>query len=235
MALPRERPLQFEHGNFSVSTVGNPCATVGQLPARRILYALLVGEKQYEIATARFCTQSCLKVSQLLVNSSATPHPMGSCRGLPCSSPLATPEQRALQKHLFSDPSNRVSGVLSLRFLYWPNIATTPERGPKTYQTKGCPKPFLGGVSFAKFTTSRHRNRSDDCIVACIAVGFRSESANRSENASHRKGDFLCRASHCTNRLFWSNLKNPVNPYPFNYGGWRSTPLIKGVGPQKTL
>ena len=34
----------------------------------------------------------CSKVGQLLVNSSPTPHPMGSCRGLPCSGPLATPE-----------------------------------------------------------------------------------------------------------------------------------------------
>ena len=75
-----------------MSKVGNPCPTLGQLLASRILYALLVGEKQYEIARARFCTQSCSKVGQLLVNSSPTPHPMGSCRGLPCSSRLATPE-----------------------------------------------------------------------------------------------------------------------------------------------
>ena len=60
------------------------------------LFPVLVGEKQYEIAQARFCTQSCSKVGQLLVNSSPTPHPMGSCRGLPCSSPLATPDQLAL-------------------------------------------------------------------------------------------------------------------------------------------
>ena len=51
-----------------------------------------IGEKQYEIARARFCTQSCLEVGQLLVNSSQTPHPMGSCTGLLCNSPLATPE-----------------------------------------------------------------------------------------------------------------------------------------------
>ena len=64
----------------------NSCPTLGQLLASRILYTLLVGEKQHEIARARFCTQSCSKVGQLLVNSSPTPHPTGSCRGLPCSS-----------------------------------------------------------------------------------------------------------------------------------------------------
>ena len=53
-----------------------------RLLASRILYALLMGEKQYEIAQARFCTQSCSKLGHLLVNSSPTPHPMGSCRGL---------------------------------------------------------------------------------------------------------------------------------------------------------
>ena len=46
-----------------------PCPTLGQLLASRILYALLVGEKQHEIARARFCTQSCSKVGQLLTNS----------------------------------------------------------------------------------------------------------------------------------------------------------------------
>ena len=76
----------------SCQKLANRCPTLGQLPASRILYALWVGEKQYEIAKARFCTQGCSKVSQLLVNSSPTPRPMGSCRGLPCSSPLATPD-----------------------------------------------------------------------------------------------------------------------------------------------
>ena len=88
--LLQERPLQFNVEIF-VSEVGNPCPTLGQLLTSRILYALLVWEKQHEIARARFCTQSCSKVGQLLVNSSPTPHPMGSCRGLPCSSPLVTP------------------------------------------------------------------------------------------------------------------------------------------------
>ena len=87
--LLQERPMQFQQ--MFVSKVGNPCPTLGQLLASRILYKLLIGEKQYKLSQARFCTQSCSKVGQLLVNSSPTPHPMGSCRGLPCNSPLATP------------------------------------------------------------------------------------------------------------------------------------------------
>ena len=86
----KKGPCNFNTEIF-VSKVGNPCPTLGQLLASRILYALLAGEKQYEIDQARFCTQSCAKVGQLLVNSSPTPHRMGSCRGLPCNSPLATP------------------------------------------------------------------------------------------------------------------------------------------------
>ena len=53
----------------------------------------------------------------------------------------------------------------------------------------------------AKFTTSRHRPRSDAPIAAYIAVDFRSESANRSEKPSHRKGGFCC-----ANRVFQSHL-----------------------------
>ena len=87
----RETPCNF-NTEKKVSRVGSPCPPLGQLLASRILYALLVEEKQYEMARARFYTQSCSKVGQLLVNSSPTPHSMGSCRGLPCSSPLATPE-----------------------------------------------------------------------------------------------------------------------------------------------
>ena len=76
----------------SCQKLANPCPTLGQLLASRILYALLVGEKQHGIARARFGIQSYSKVGRLLVNSTPTPHPMGSCRGLPCNSPLATPE-----------------------------------------------------------------------------------------------------------------------------------------------
>ena len=63
-----------------VSIVGNPCPTLGQLLASRILYALLVGEKQHETARARFCKKSCSEVGQLLVNSSPTPLPTRSAR-----------------------------------------------------------------------------------------------------------------------------------------------------------
>ena len=73
--LLQERLLQFQHGNVRAQKLANPCPTLGQLLASRILYTLLVGEKQHEIAKARFCTQSCSKVGQLLVNSSPTPIP----------------------------------------------------------------------------------------------------------------------------------------------------------------
>ena len=89
----KKDPFNFNAETF-VSKVGNLCPTLGQLLARPILYVLLVGEKQHEIARARFCTQSCSKIGQLLVNSIPTPHPMGSCGGFPCRSPLPTPEQQ---------------------------------------------------------------------------------------------------------------------------------------------
>ena len=68
---------------------GFSSSSLGPLIVSRILYVLLVGEKQY-IASARFCTQSCSIVGQLLVNPSPTSHPMRSCKGLPCNGPLAT-------------------------------------------------------------------------------------------------------------------------------------------------
>ena len=74
-------PCNFNTEMF-VLKVGNPCPTLGQLLASRILYALVVGEKQHEIARARFRTQSCSKVGQILVSCSQTPHP-GMQRSLP--------------------------------------------------------------------------------------------------------------------------------------------------------
>ena len=90
----KKGPCNFNMEMF-VSKVGNPYPTLGQHLASRILYALLVAERQHEIATARFCTQSCSQVGQLLVNSSPTPHPTRSCKGLPCNSPLATPDSES--------------------------------------------------------------------------------------------------------------------------------------------
>ena len=61
----KKDPCSFNAEMF-VSKVGNPCPTLGQLLASRILCALLVAEKQYEIARARFGTQSCSKCGRLL-------------------------------------------------------------------------------------------------------------------------------------------------------------------------
>ena len=98
----KKGPCDF-NTEMLVSKVGYPCPNLGQLLASRILYALLVGEKQYEIAGARFCTQSRSKVGQLLVNSSPTPHPMGSCRGLPCNRPLSSPDKcTPLSRHMWT-------------------------------------------------------------------------------------------------------------------------------------
>ena len=72
----KKGPCDF-NTEMCVSKVGNPCPTVGQLLPAGFVRAL---------------GRSCSKVGQLLVNSSPTPHPMGSCRGLPSSSTLATPD-----------------------------------------------------------------------------------------------------------------------------------------------
>ena len=69
--------------NFNTKMFVSNWSTSSQLDFVRALSR----RKQYEIAQTRFCTQSCSKVGQLLVNSSSTPRPMASCRGLPCNSP----------------------------------------------------------------------------------------------------------------------------------------------------
>ena len=68
--LLQERPVPFQHGNIGVKS-WQPMSTSWstQLLASRILYALLVGEKQREIGRARLWTQSCSKVGQLLLRS----------------------------------------------------------------------------------------------------------------------------------------------------------------------
>ena len=58
-------PCKFNTDMF-LSKVGNSCPTLGRLLASRILYALLVGEKQHEIARARFCTY---RVSDLVARA----------------------------------------------------------------------------------------------------------------------------------------------------------------------
>ena len=87
----KKYPCNFNTEMF-VSEVGNPCPTLG-----------LGKRKQNGIARGGFCTQSCLKVGQLLVNCSPTPNHMGSCRGLPCNSPLATPDH-----HTEKGPNSRL-------------------------------------------------------------------------------------------------------------------------------
>ena len=134
-------------GNFNtelfVSTVGSPCPTLGQLLASRILYALMVGEKQYEIAQARFCTQSCSKVRQLLVNSLRTPHPMGSCRGLPCNCPLAKPDPVLLFLGLFENAKENLKNTkdfLTLRTLKTLEISRKHPKKPRNCAARKTPR-----------------------------------------------------------------------------------------------
>ena len=64
----KKDPCNFNTETF-VSKVGKPCPTLGQFLASRICTHSWVWENQYEIAQARFCTQSC---SQKLANSWST-------------------------------------------------------------------------------------------------------------------------------------------------------------------
>ena len=90
--LLQEKPCNFNTEMF-VSKVGQPCPTFGQLLASRILYALLVGKKQHDRQGKILYTELLKSWSNSWSNPCQPPHPMGSCRGLPCSSPLATPEK----------------------------------------------------------------------------------------------------------------------------------------------
>ena len=114
--LCKKDPCDFNMEMF-VPKVGNPCPTLGQLLASQILCAILAGEKQHEITRARLCKR--------LANSWSTPrqlpHPMGSCRGLPCNSPLAAPEERKTQKKRKETRNN---------------LKHTEESGKKTKKTK---------------------------------------------------------------------------------------------------
>ena len=80
-----------------MSKVGQPMSNSWSTSSRPDFVHSLARRKTARNRQARFCTQSCSKVGQLLVNSLPTPHPMGSCRGLPCSSPLATPDECPFQ------------------------------------------------------------------------------------------------------------------------------------------
>ena len=51
------------------------------------------------------------------------------------------------------DPSKRASGLLSRGFLYRKNRALTLEGGGKRTVRGGVQNPFLGGVSFLRFST----------------------------------------------------------------------------------
>ena len=52
----------------------------------------------------------------------------------------------------FLDPSKRASGLLCRGFLYRKNRALTPEGGGKRTVGGGVQNPFLGGVSFVRFS-----------------------------------------------------------------------------------
>ena len=53
----------------------------------------------------------------------------------------------------FLDPSKRASGLLCRGFLYRKSRALTPEGGGKRTVRGGVQNPFLGGVSFVRFST----------------------------------------------------------------------------------
>ena len=74
-----------------VSKVGNPCPTLGELLASRILYALLV-EEPVRNHQVKILYTELLKSWSTLGQSAPTLQPMGNCKDLPYSSPLAIPE-----------------------------------------------------------------------------------------------------------------------------------------------
>ena len=71
----KKDPCNFNTEMF-VSKVGNPCPTLGQVLASRILHTLLIADSM------KLPGQDLVhRVAQLLVNSSPIPLPMGSCKG----------------------------------------------------------------------------------------------------------------------------------------------------------
>ena len=74
--MPLSGPCKFNTEVF-VSEVGNPCPTLGQLLASQILYALVVGDKQHEIARQDSYTEllkSWSTLGQFLANSPSIKH-----------------------------------------------------------------------------------------------------------------------------------------------------------------
>ena len=93
--LLQERPLQFQNGNVRVKSwqpMSNSWSTFSQPD---FVQALARRKTVREIASWQDFVH---RVAQKLANSWSTPrqllvNPLGSCRGLPCNSPLATPEK----------------------------------------------------------------------------------------------------------------------------------------------
>ena len=82
-----------------------------------------------------FCRQSCSKVGQLLVNSSPTPH-----RGLPCNSPLATPEIDwgccvCLCNDSGKNPPVLIKHVLTV-LVFWCGVLTVPHLPSSIQETQ---------------------------------------------------------------------------------------------------
>ena len=87
----QERPLQCQHGNVRVKS-WQPMSNSRSTSRGSNIVCALGRRKNAKSPGQDFRTKSYSIVGQLLVGSSPTPHPTGSCRSLPCSGLLATPE-----------------------------------------------------------------------------------------------------------------------------------------------
>ena len=100
----QERRLQFQHRNICVKSwqcMSNSWSTSSQPDFVRALGRRRTVRNRPSKILYTELLQSWPTLGQL---SSPTPHPMGSCRGLPCSSSLATP------KLFFADFWSRAQG-----------------------------------------------------------------------------------------------------------------------------
>ena len=135
----RKGPRNFNTEMF-VTKVGNPYPTLGQLPASRILYVLLVGEKQYEIARTRFCTEllkSWSTLGQFLANSPIPCEVTGVFLAVvlwqhPICSRVRLAEARLRVTLLARHPRQRVrgSGLLCLAPVHQSPVSTLVVFGP---------------------------------------------------------------------------------------------------------